>query len=393
MEHITINNKICTGCGICIDSCPFGAIEIENGAAKITDGCRICGSCIESCPAGAIELIKENELKTDLSAWRSILVFAQQQGNGIHPITFEMIRLANDLASKQNEDIYCVAVGYGLDLKSLSGCGLKGIYRYYAPEYADFRCDCYSNAVCDCIEKLKPSVVLFGATYEARSVAPFVAVKFKTGLTADCTSIIINDKGDLVQIRPAFGGNIMARILTTRTRPQMATVRYRIIEPIVPGAGAMPEIIDVKLDRNHLKSGITICEKKYSQCTDDIMFQDILVAVGRGVQRKEDLQIFEQFAQLLGGQLASSRALVEKGWMPIERQIGLSGKAVRPKLLVTCGVSGSIQFRAGIVGAERIIAINKDSEADIFSVAHWSIVGDIYEIIPKLIDRLKRRIQ
>ncbi len=388
MERIVVNRRRCTGCGACQAVCPFSAIRMEE-IAVITDACQACGFCISACPAEAIERLGTKGHGGDLSGWRGILVFAQQQNSGFHPVVFQMLGKAKELAEKVGEPVYCVAVGSGIQVSSLAGYGIEAVYLYDDPCYADFRSDCYGEAICHCVEELRPSTVLFGATLEARSLAPILSVRFGTGLTADCTSLMMDETGNLLQIRPAFGGNIMARIITDHTRPQMATVREGVMNPAVAEGAGMGEVRRRSVSRALQNSGISVLERRKKQDQMDIAQAQVLVAIGRGVKRKEDIPLFGRLAELLGGELACSRALVEKGWMPIHRQIGLSGKSVRPQLLIALGISGSVQFQAGAAGAQRIIAINSDPAAEIFSLAHWFAVGDIYEIVPKLIQALE----
>ena len=389
MERIAIDSGRCTGCGACVESCPFSAIRLE-GTASIGDGCRACGLCVESCPAGAIQRVGREAPSRDLSGWRGILVFAQQQGEGFHPVVFQMLGKARELAEATGEEVYCAAVGRDINLSALAGLGVRAVYLYDAPCYGEFRSDCFGEALCHCVAELRPSTVLFGATLEARSLAPILSVRFATGLTADCTSLIMDETGNLQQIRPAFGGNIMARIITGHTRPQMATVREGVMSPAAPLGSGMPEVRRRELPPHLQASGISVLEQRTRESAGDISQAQVLLAVGRGIRRREDLPLFERLAGLLGGELACSRALVEKGWMPIHRQIGLSGRSVRPRLLITMGISGSVQFQAGAAGAERIIAIDSDPEARIFSLAHWYAVGDLYEIAPRLVQGLER---
>ena len=391
MQKLTVKEDICTCCDSCAEACPFSAIEIEEGIVTVLENCRLCGVCVEVCPVGALTLEEAPAFVLDKNYWKGILIYIQQLGEKIHPISFEMLGKAHELAEQCGEDVYAVSIGYKQDLSCLVGCGIRQIYVYDALEYSGFREDLYGKVLCDCVERLRPSIMLLGATLEARSIASYVAVKFSTGLTADCTQLYLNKGGDLVQVRPAFGGNIMAQILTTHTRPQMATVRHQVMAAIKPVGDLMPEICPCQLPDLELDSKIMVLAHWPEERQRDIIGEKLLVVVGRGIARKEDIPMFAELAESLGGSLACSRPLVEKGWMPIKKQIGLSGKTVRPDVLITCGVSGSVQFLAGIHGAKEIFAINSDHNASIFSMSHWSIVGDMYEIVPKLLKKLKKR--
>ncbi|MEL7656272.1 MAG: electron transfer flavoprotein subunit alpha [Bacillota bacterium] len=391
MQKLTIKKNICTGCGDCVEACPFSAIKINEHRVTVLENCRLCGICVKLCPVSALVLEESNSFTIDQNCWKGILVFIQQFGEYIHPISYEMLGKAHELAEQCGEEVYAVSVGYKQNLSSLAGCGICRVYVYDALDYRSFREDLYGKALCDCVEQLRPSIMLLGATFEARSLAPYVAVRFSTGLTADCTNLYINDSGILVQVRPAFGGNIMAQIVTTHTRPQMATVRYQVMEAIKPLGGMMPEIYHCQLSTLGLVSNIQILEHWQEEPRRDILGEKLLVVIGRGIACKEDIPLFAELAESLGGGLACSRSLVVKGWMPIEKQIGLSGKTVRPDVLITCGVSGSVQFLAGMSSAKEIFSINSDPNAPIFSVSHWSVVGDMYEIVPILLKKLKQR--
>lgn len=245
------------------------------------------------------------------------------------------------------------------------------------------------NVFEDFIKNNKPTSILVGATPVGRQLAPKVAARFKTGLTADCTILDMKSTTDLVQIRPAFGGNIMAEILTPNNRPQMATVRYKVMETPAYSEDINGEIVNCKTNNIDFESNIKILDVIKKPKEENIESADILIVAGRGIKKKEDLSMLEDLADLLNGQLAVTRPLVENGWAEAKRQIGLSGKTVRPKLIMTCGVSGAIQFVAGMNNAETIFAINNDEKAPIFKYANYAIVGDIYEVIPKLIEKIK----
>ncbi|MBQ9479673.1 MAG: electron transfer flavoprotein subunit alpha/FixB family protein, partial [Selenomonadaceae bacterium] len=240
------------------------------------------------------------------------------------------------------------------------------------------------------INKVKPSAILVGATPVGRQLAPRVAARFRTGLTADCTVLDIRDHTDLVQIRPAFGGNIMAEILTPNHRPQMATVRYKIMDApqrLDEPAGTIEQLAIEPAKLNSKVEVLSVTKKSKERGIENA---EVLVVAGRGVKKKEDLNLIRQLADVLNGDYACTRPLVEGGWLDPKRQIGLSGRTVRPKLIITCGVSGSVQFVAGMQHSEQIFAINSDPKASIFKVANYAVVGDLYEIIPRLIDRIKQ---
>ena len=267
--------------------------------------------------------------------------------------------------------------------------GVDEIAVYDHEELGYFRSDAFAACVEDYIRQAKPSVVLVGATSLGRSLAPRLSTRFRTGLTADCTKLELRENTDLVQIRPAFGGNIMAQIITTNTRPQFATVRYKVMNPPVRTEEASGEIVTRKIPKGVLESRVSCVSVQPIPPKKSISDAEILVVGGRGLQKEADLELVKELAALLGGDWATSRPLVEKGWTTNDRQIGLSGRTVRPRLIITCGVSGAIQFTACMNGSDHIVAINTDKNAPIFDVAHVAIVGDLYEIVPALIRQLK----
>jgi electron transfer flavoprotein alpha subunit len=241
----------------------------------------------------------------------------------------------------------------------------------------------YANVMEQCISDVKPTAVLVGATSLGRSLAPACATRFRTGLTADCTVLDMKENTDLVQIRPAFGGNIMAQIITTNSRPQFATVRYKVMDAAVKTT-PHGQVVECSVTGEMLTSGIEVVSTTVLEKAKGIEEEDVLVVAGRGVKRQEDLTMLRDLAEALGGQLVTTRPLVEKGWNDVTRQIGLSGRTVKPKLIITCGVSGAVQFAAGMNGAECIVAINTDPEAPIFKIANFCIVKDLYEVVPRL---------
>lgn len=387
MDNVIVKDEKCILCGKCIEVCPFFNIERDGNHIKISDGCRVCGKCKEACPVEAIEIHEGKRIIIDKKEWKDILVYIEYHHNKVHPIGYQLIGKAYELAESIGYNVYGIVIGKNVDISKsqLKNYPLKKVFLYETEEY--FMSDLYGELFSDCINRMKPSVVLIGGTAEGRSLAPRVATEFKTGLTADCTELTLRDNTDLVQIRPAFGGNVMAQIVTTDTRPQFATVRYNVMKAMEPIFTYGVEFIEVE-GRGHSK--LTILETTPIPKTRGIAMQEILVVAGKGVKKKEDLGMLEELASLLGGELASTRGLVEKGWMASERQIGLSGQTVRPKLLIACGVSGSVQFMAGMGGSENIIAINTDVDAKIFNIAHYPICGDLYEIVPELINLIKK---
>lgn len=371
--------------------CPFKAIEIVDGELSINAGCRMCRLCVKN-SGGVFEYVEDRAPApaVDKNAWRGIAVVAEITEGTVHPVTFELLGKARELAAKVNYPVYCLMIGWhisGLAEKILE-YGADEVFVYDLPELQYFRIEPYTAVVEDFIRKVKPSSVLVGGTVSGRSLAPRTAARFRTGLTADCTKLDIGENTDLDQIRPAYGGNIMAHINTPRHRPQFATVRYKIFS-IPPKTEPKGKITVCTLEKDKLESAIEIIAMTEKAREVGIEEAEVLVVGGRGIKKQEDLAMLEELAKLLNGRVASTRALVEAGWTDPKQQIGLSGRTVKPKLLIACGVSGAIQFVAGMNGAEHIIAINTDPNAPIFKVAHTGITGDLYKIIPQLIEKIK----
>lgn len=375
-----------------IKICPFGAMEDKGGKIEINSACRLCKLCVKR-GGGVFEFVEgENLSGIDKSAWRGIAVYVDHVDGKIHPVTYELIGKARELAAKINQPVYAVFLGENINQKAqeILHYGVDKVYVCDKKELRGFNIENYATAFEVFINKVKPAVVLVGATPVGRQLAPRVAAHFHTGLTADCTVLDIHENTDLVQIRPAFGGNIMAEILTPNHRPQMATVRYKIMDAPKRSDETFGSIEPLEFDAEKFKSKIEVLSIEKKPREVGIENADILVVAGRGVKKKEDLKLIRELAEVLNGDYACTRPLVEGGWLEPKRQIGLSGRTVRPKLIITCGVSGSVQFVAGMEHSEQIFAINTDPKASIFKVANYAVVGDLYEIIPKLIEKIKQ---
>ena len=392
MAQMAILERKCTGCGLCANTCPFGAIEMKNGKPEMNAACKVCGLCVKACPQKAIVKLETRVQSVDKTKWNDILVFAEVSGGRLHPVSLELIGKARELAAGvPGFTVKAILVGEGVSAyaEELRHYGVSEVAVYDDAELGYFRADAYAACVEDYIKFAKPSVVLVGATALGRSLAPRLATRFHTGLTADCTTLLLRENTDLVQIRPAFGGNIMAQIVTTNTRPQFATVRYKVMNPPVREEAASGEIVIRRLPAAVKKCKGSCVSVKPVPPKKSISDAEVLVVGGRGLAKEADLEMIKELAKLLGGDWAVTRPLVEKGWTTNDRQIGLSGRTVRPRLIITCGVSGAIQFTACMNGSEHIVSINTDKDAPIFDTAHIAIVGDLYEIVPQLIKQLK----
>ena len=374
-----------------INICPFGALEEVDGKVQMNSACKMCKLCIKKGPKGAVEFVEDEVKKIDKTLWKGITVYVDHTEGEIHPVTFELLGKASELAKKTNQQVYALFMGSNITDKSreLLHYSADKVYVYDKPELEHFKIETYTAVFEDFINNVMPSTILVGATTVGRQLAPRVAARFHTGLTADCTVLDMHENTDLVQIRPAFGGNIMAQILTPNNRPQMATVRYKVMNAPERMEQESGEIVKCEIASDKLKSRVKVLDVVPKKKEKTIDAADVLVVAGRGVKKQEDLEMINELAELLGGQVACTRPLVEAGWMDGKRQVGLSGRTVRPKLIITCGVSGAIQFVAGMDHSDKIVAINKDPKASIFSVANYGLIGDIYDIIPKLVQKIK----
>ncbi|MFQ8729823.1 MAG: FAD-binding protein [Enterocloster bolteae] len=374
-----------------IDICPFGAISCRDGKVEIDSGCRMCRLCVKKGPGGAVEYMETQEPGINKDEWRAVAVYVEYNGKAVHPMTFELIGKARELAAVTGHPVYALFMGYqvGEKAEELLAYGVDQVFVYDRKELEHFSVLTYANVFADFITRIRPSSILVGATNAGRSLAPRVAARFRTGLTADCTVLEMKENTDLVQIRPAFGGNIMAQIVTPKNRPQFCTVRYKIFSapPVTKepsGTIRTMEVTEDMIDRR-----IRVEEIIHKPKEIDISEAEVIVAVGRGVKSQADLEIIRELAAALDAQLACTRPLIECGWFDARRQIGLSGRTVKPKLIITIGISGSVQFAAGMRGAECIIAINTDRKAPVFDIANIGLVGDWYEILPRLLKTVK----
>lgn len=330
---------------------------------------------------------------------KRILIYGETDGESLSCVTRELIgksrALTQEISGKSPAPDREVGPEYSLVLihdrakncrAELACYGLSRIYIW--EDAGGFRADHYAGLLAETVRQENPDILLVVGTPEGRSLAPRVAAIFRTGITADCTELALDAKSRLIQTRPAFGGNIMAHILTPDRRPQIATVRPGVMPPAKPAEGCRPPEWIIR--RNTVQtSPIRFLGVEPAASAKGIDTCSLLLAVGGGLRDKADLDMFRELADLLGAGLAGSRVLVERGFLPPEAQIGLSGHSVRPKKLITFGISGSLQFRAGIRQARQILAVNSDPEAEIFRAAHTAICGDLYEIVPELIGQLR----
>lgn len=392
MAKLVINQKLVGNINDMISLCPFGAMEEKNGELTINSACKMCKICVKKGPKGAVEYVEEAVEAIDKSLWNGIAVYVDHIDGQIHPVTYELIGKAKELAAKINHPVYAVIMGSNIteQCRELCHYAVDKVFVYDYPQLDRFKIEPYTKVFEDFVQKIKPTAILMGATPVGRQLAPRLAARLRTGLTADCTILDINEDTDLIQIRPAFGGNIMAQIVTPNHRPQMATVRYKVMDAPKRNEEESGEIVPCEISEEKLSSNVVVIDIIEKEKEQFIEAAEVLVVAGRGIKKEEDLQMVQELADLLGGQLACTRPLMEAGWIDAKRQVGLSGRTVRPKLIITVGVSGSVQFTAGMNNSEHIIAINKDENASIFKTAHYGLIGDLYEIVPNLIHQLKQ---
>ncbi|MCY6484592.1 electron transfer flavoprotein subunit alpha/FixB family protein [Clostridium aestuarii] len=372
--------------------CPFNAMEEKDGKIDITAGCKMCRLCVKKGPKGVVEFVEDKaKPAVDKSKWRGIAVYVDHVDGNIHPVTMELIGKGKELAAKINHPVYCVFIGHNIKDKAedLLRYGVDEVFVYDYEELKNFRIEPYAAAFEDFVNKVKPSSILVGATTVGRSLAPRMAARFRTGLTADCTILDVKPNTDLDQIRPAFGGNIMAHIHTPNNRPQLATVRYKIFDAPEKSKEKAGKITVCEMDTAKFISNITVCDVIEKEKEESISEAEVIVAVGRGLKTQKDMAMVQELADLLEAKVAGTRPLVEAGWIDARQQIGLSGRTVKPKLIITLGISGAIQFVAGMDNSECIFAINKDENASVIKVANYAVIGDMYEIVPQLIENLK----
>ncbi len=384
----------CVGCSLCIKSCAYDAIVVTDKLAEINiDKCTLCGACVQACPFDAIIIRRAAIEQIDKTAYKGIWVYAEQRDGIIAPVVLELLGKARELAENLEAELSAILLGHEVEhlTSELIAYGADKVILVDDPALQHFQDELYAKAMGLLIEKHKPAIVLAGATVIGRSFIPRVAVDIHTGLTADCTGLDIDiETKNLQQTRPAFGGNIMATILTPNHRPQMATVRHRVFDP---------------LEKDETRNGIVLAEsidfdsegssakwlgfEKEKTTLVNLSEANIIVSGGRGIKDAKNFAMLEELAEAVDGAVGASRAAVDAEWIAYAHQVGQTGKTVKPNIYIACGISGAIQHLAGMSSSDYIIAINKDTDAPIFKAADLGIVGDLFEIVPKLTKRIK----
>jgi electron transfer flavoprotein alpha subunit len=393
---LRIDIEACIGCGVCEEECTFGAIEVIDGVAVVNEKCTLCGSCVDSCEVQALSIEqKEKAVQADLAEWSGIMIYAEFRHGKVVPVSFELLGIGRQLADQQNVSLTAVLLGSGLGdaAKDLVSYGADFVYQVDDPALEYFTDEIYGNILEDMAREQKPEVILAGATAIGRSFIPLVATSLATGLTADCTDLAIRpEDGVLLQTRPAFGGNIMATIECPHTRPQMATVRSRVMKAAEQDVDRKGEIIDYQPKPERLQSKVKVLRSVLEEQDQvNITEGETIVAGGRGLDNEKGFKLIKQLADAVDGAVGASRAAVDSEWIAYSHQVGQTGKTVNPKLYIACGISGAIQHVVGMQSSETIVAINKDADAPIFDVATYGIVGDLFEVVPKLIEKIEER--
>jgi electron transfer flavoprotein alpha subunit len=391
--NLTVDLEKCTGCGTCEFACPFGAIAIRGGKAVILDTCTDCGACVDACPEAALSLGEKAAGEVRLEDYRHVWVFAEQREGVLTKVVAQLLGKARDLAEVLGVRVGAMLLGHNVEglTKELFKYGADMVYLADDPVLEHYSTDAYTKVIVDLIKKEKPEIVLYGATNIGRDLAPRVAQRLGTGLTADCTGLDIDEtERHLLQTRPAFGGNVMATIICPRHRPQMSTVRPGVMRAYPPDANRSGTVQKVPVNVTDEDLKITVREVvKEARRHVDLEEAKIIVSGGRGMGGPDAFKLLEDLALVIGGEVGASRAAVDSGWISKDHQVGQTGKTVHPDLYVACGIAGAIQHQAGMKEAKIIVAINKDPGAPIFQIADYGIVGDLFKIVPMLTEELK----
>jgi electron transfer flavoprotein alpha subunit len=384
----------CTGCKLCLRACPYGAIDIIDERAQFNDNCNQCGACASSCKFDAILLETSYTPDVDVDQYRGLWVVSEHLHDQFRRGTFELLGEGRRLADKLGVELAAVLLGGGVaDMaKNLFAYRADKVYLAQDPVLAHYRTGPYTDVLSGMINQHKPEIVLVSATPQGRDLAPRVSARLSAGLTADCTGLDIDDEERLlVQTRPAFGGNLMATIISRHARPQMATVRPGVMKALDPDPARTGEVVEIPVHLDERSVIAKVVEIVQQETDGRVNLQDaeIIVSGGRGLGKPENFALIRELAEALSGAVGASRAAVDAGWIPAYHQVGQTGRTVQPRLYIACGISGAVQHLAGMSSADCIVAINKDPAAPIFNIATYSIVGDLFEIVPALTKKLK----
>jgi electron transfer flavoprotein alpha subunit len=412
----------CIACGArCQSVCPVNCVEMTDSGEPVIDSvkCIGCQKCVKICPASALEMFftpEEQQILAQLAAtaapveeeidpeaaalalklaeYRGVWVFVEQTEGEPAKVSWELLGVGAGLAAKLGVELSALVIGDNVEhlCDEAFAYGAAKAYLLDAPVYRYYRTEAYVEGCCHLIETYKPEIILMGATGMGRDLAGAIATRVATGLTADCTGLAIDDKRNLMQTRPAFGGNIMATIMCDKFRPQMSTVRPNVMPMPERREGADGTTIRdpfTVAEESVLTKVLEIIRDSHGGNTVDITGAEFIISGGRGMMAPENFAILQELADELGGVVGASRSAVDAGWMPGDRQVGQTGKTVRPKIYIACGISGAIQHLVGMQDSDIVIAINRDSSAPIFEVATYGIVGDLFQVIPALTAKIR----
>ena len=390
-EPIRIIVDKCVGCGLCLKACAYDALALVDKKAVLNERCTVCGACLSVCKYDAI-LIERRPFKgQEVAEYSGICLFAEHRHGALSSVVYEIIGAARELKNSLDRKISAILLGEKVRpmAEELIAYGVDEVWMVENPAIGDFDEEIQADLVTKILLDKKPEIFLGGGTIIGRSLLPRIAARILTGLTADCTELTIDGENKLLrQTRPAFGGNIMATILCTNHRPQMATVRHKVMKAAEKSNGHQGRILELELPI--LKSRVEVLEFVPEQMdTVNLADADFIVSGGRGLKDPKNFDLIEGLAKSIGGAVGASRAAVDAGWIPYSHQVGQTGKTVNPTIYIACGISGAIQHLAGMKGSDIIVAINNDPSAPIFNVAHYGIVGNLFEVVPELVRQLE----
>ncbi|MBD3421869.1 MAG: 4Fe-4S dicluster domain-containing protein [Chitinivibrionales bacterium] len=395
---IKIDLEKCIGCKLCVKACAQEAIEVVDKKAVVDpDKCNLCAACVEACKKyQAVVIEKDDAGIIDIGAYKDVAVFIEQRGGDIHGVSYEILGKARKLADQLGQKLIAVMIGHEMqqEAEDLVKFGADKAVYLDGPALKNFRDEAWATVLSEFITTEKPAIVLAGATAIGRSFIPKVAARVYGGLTADCTGLEVDvEQGILLGTRPAFGGNLMATIIAPHHRPQMATVRHKVMKAAERIDNRTGEFVIHSVGEDAISDPTTVVEiVKDVEATVNIVEADVIVSGGRGMGSPENFKLIEELAHTLGGAFGASRAAVDNGWASYSHQVGQTGKTVCPKLYIACGISGSVQHMAGMQSSDYIIAVNTDPDADIFHIADLGIVGNALEVVPALTEAFKKEL-